>query len=415
MNSRSNLYTRVLGLLTHEYMLYAIAAAMFVGVYYARAAVSIATGALGVIAVLTVLSNEKRIALLKQRETMSLMAVFLLMALSGLVSENTAKWFKVLMINIPYLAIPAGIWAFGPIKKQVIYRLALIFIAVSAVSAILVIANYLENREMYDELYRFGKVIPTPIRHIRYSLFLALAATLGLGVILDRIPQSTVANWTVAVMTLILVVTIHVLAVRTGIVSLYGGILGLVLAMILRERRWVIAGATIAVLVGGAFIAYKTLPSVANKIAYMRYDLKMLQEEGLSPEYSDNMRIISIQHGIEIFKQYPVFGAGIGDLPDLMVERYEKYSPNVPADARYSPISQFVYWLSALGVVGTLVLLILLFYPLALNWKYSYALIALYACMFTSLIPEAGLQLQLGKTLFLVILCLILGYRRSAM
>ncbi len=402
---------RIYALLTHEYFLYAIVLTICIGTYYARAAVSIATVALGVVGLFTVLQADRRREILRDHSIVALTSVFLVVAISGLISSNTEMWLVRVFTNIPYLAIPAGIWAFGPFDKKIIVRLMLIFIVITSISAAAMMADYAMHFKAYNELYLVGKIIPTPIIHVRYSYFLAVAAICCFGLVMDKLNAAPKAKMTIGAIGIFLAVCTHVLAVRTGILALYGGILTLVVLLIIREKKWQIGIGALLLVVLVAIGSTKFLPSVANKMGYVLHDLKMYTKK-VSPEYSDNIRFVSIRHGINIFLENPLFGVGVGDIDDATKAMYESETPSVPKDRRFPPISQFVFWLASFGIVGTAVLIGLLVYPLFRHGRHSYLLWGIYALTAFSFFGETTIQLQLGKTIFLLLIVIVLQWER---
>ena len=122
-----------------------------------------------------------------------------------------------------------------------------------------------------------------------------------------------------------------------------------------------------------------------------------------------------MKHGLQVWRDNPVFGTGIGDIDDVIMATYERETPEMPEENRFTPISQYVYWLSSLGLLGTLLLLSLLWTPLVMNIRDSYAMAGIYFAIFASIIGETSIQLQLGKTLFLFLVCLLLNFRRWQM
>jgi len=394
-------------LLTHEYFFYAIVAAISIGVYYARAAVSIGTGALACIALVTVVQRGQFQRLLNSKYTIALMSVFLVFLLSGINSANTQEWLSRLGDNLPFLAVPAGVWAYGSLGKKQISVSIGIFLVITTLSSVIVIGDYLFHTEEYNQLYKVGKTIPTPIIHVRYSFFLALAAVLAAGLMLDdyiRVKWKRIALMAVG---LWLIICVHILAVRTGIFALYGAVLTLGVLHTVYTRRWKVmlitfAGMT-AMIVGSVLF----LPSVSNKIQYVLHDLKVLREQGVSPEYSDNLRLISIIHGMEIFVDHPVAGVGVGDVEDEMQLKYEADTAMIPAERRFPPISQYVFWLAAFGLLGTSALIGLLLFPVIRHGGKTYLLIGIYALTGLSFLAETSIQLQLGKTVFVLLVAII--------
>jgi len=395
--------------LTHEYFLYAIVLAISVGIYYARAAISLSELTLGVIGLLTIIQPDKRKAILKDKSLLALTSVFVIFLLSGLISENTSTWLGEFKTNISFLAIPVGIWAFGPIDRKTLVRLVLIFIAVTGLSAIAVMIDYAFHFEEYNDLYKVGKTIPTPITHVRYSYFLAMAAICSIGILMDNLLLARRDKLALGIIATFLVICLHIFAVRTGLLSLYGGVLTLGVLIIIREGKWKVGIGALTLIILLALLSVKLLPSAFNKLGYVMYDLKMFTQ-GVSPDYSDNVRITSISHGLKIFSENPIFGVGAGDVSDAMFDAYESDTPMVPNDRRYDPISQVVYWLTAYGLLGTIFIVGLLLLPLKMHGKRSYTLWGIYALTAFSFVGETPFQWQLGKAGFLMLVAIIMQW-----
>jgi O-antigen ligase len=393
--------------LTHENFLYVIALALFLGIYYSRAAVSISVVTIGLIGLFTVVQAKKRQVILKDRSLLALTAVFVVFLLSGLVSANTGVWFEHLKSNTTFLAVPFGMWAFGPFDRKTLVRLILIYIVITCFSAVAVMIDYAGHFDEYNDLYKVGKSIPTPVMHIRYSYFLALAAICSIGLLLDKLVLDTRYRIATGVMAAFIVVCLHILAVRTGLLALYGGIITLGVLVVIREGKWKIAIGALGLIVILAFLSVKLLPSAFNKLGYVMYDLNKLKQ-GVSPDYSDNVRITSIRHGLKIFRENPAIGVGVGDISDVIKEVYTTDTPMVPDDRKYDPISQFVYWLATYGLLGTILIGGLLLYPLKKYGRHSYLLWGIYTITAFSFIGETPFQWQLGKAIFLMLLTIVL-------
>ena len=393
--------------LTHENFLYVIVLALFLGIYYSRAAVSISVFTFGFIGLLTLVQAEKRRVILKDKSLLALTAVFLVFLLSGLVSSNTSVWLESLKSDITFVAVPFGMWAFGPFDRKTLVRLIMIFIVITCLSAVAVMIDYAGHFDAYNDLYKVGKSIPTPVMHIRYSYFLALAAICSIGLLLDNLVYDTRHRIATGVMAAFIVACLHILAVRTGLLALYGGILTLGVLIIIREGKWKVGIGALGLIVILALLSVKLLPSAFNKLGYVMYDLNMLAK-GVSPDYSDNVRITSIRHGLKIFRENPIFGVGAGDISDVIKEVYATDTPMVPDDRKYDPISQFVYWLATYGLLGTILIGGLLLFPLKIYGRRSYMLWGIYTITAFSFIGETPFQWQLGRAIFLVLLTIVL-------
>lgn len=393
-------------------ILYLIFATACIGLFYARALPSIFSGILiGITLLNWILSKDSPRELSRYPALLALMGIFLVYVFSAWHSDDLGRWWKLTWDNALYVFIPLGFYTFRNVPSGTWTRLLMIFVLACTLSAISVMADYVLHFAEYNELYKVGKTIPTPIIHVRYSYFLAVAACLGLAIAYQSHRSGRHAErlrkFVMLGAGVFLAIVVHLLAVRTGMIALYGGLAAGLACMVFIEGRWklgLISAATVIVLF---VIAYNAFPSVTNKVAYVMYDLKMLRQQGATAEYSDNVRITSIRHGLTLLEDKLITGTGIGDLNTDIEALYAEKTPAFPAENRYPPISQYFYWLTAFGIVGTGVLLFFLLYPLFKS-RFNYFLIVIYATTLCSAIGETTIELQRGKVTFLMLVCVAL-------
>lgn len=413
--------------MTGEGILFLAFTAGCVGIYYGKAWLSIYTGIIFGVAALNALLHPKWLKeITRYPEFIAIGLLFFVYVLSVFHSDNIARWARLSFDNVLYAAIPLGYYCYRHVTGIVWYRLLLIFLAVSTLSALSVMIDYALHFEEYNALYKIGKTIPTPVIHVRYSYFIALAACLSFALSYEQTKVSRTANsnspsqsfgeqgWRIALLAgIFLTIVVHVLAVRTGLIALYGGLGLMMLFVVLRDGKWKLGILTALGIFIVFMIAYNAFPSIANKIGYVLYDLNKLKESGALAEYSDNVRITSIQHGLALWKENLITGTGIGDLRHEMHRMYAERSPNFPEESWFPPISQYVYVLTAFGLIGALLFFALLLYPLFKS-PFSYVLLAIYATTLFSSIGETTIELQIGKTAFVSLLCIALLYNRQS-
>ena len=269
--------------------------------------------------------------------------------------------------------------------------------------------EYVFNYSTYSESYKTGKTISTPILHIRYSYFISLALLVGIALLIERNRLFGFMKKTLPFLVIFLFGFLHVLAVRTGLLSFYAG---LGLFAIIAGKKYM----KIQYMVGIAsglflilFLAIQFVPSLKNKIQYSRYDLKMFMENTGHHLYSDNLRLISIKNGLDILNSNPMVGAGIGDIEVEMKERYKNLYPDIPLDLQATPINQIVFSLASFGFVGGILFFIFLFYPLTYKEHlFDTKLLMIYGATLGSFMGDASIELQLGKVAFVVLISLSL-------
>ena len=191
-----------------------------------------------------------------------------------------------------------------PVTSRQLRTILVFLLVVLSMTGLGVLINYLMHMTEIQEGLLRGKPIPVPRNHIRFSLLLALTAIGGLTLWSSPKLRGELPRWTVAAPTVFLILLLHILAVRTGLLALYAG--GLMLAIresVRRRKPWLIA-ATLLLLAGALVAGYRFVPSFQSRIDYMRWDLQQFAE-GKGGEYADSGRIASLLVGWEIWQEHP--------------------------------------------------------------------------------------------------------------
>ena len=339
---------------------------------------------------------------------------FLLVLFSGFYSEDSEHFLEKLRIKLPLLALPVALGSIRAFSTRQFFGLLYFFILVMTVSSIFVLANYATNFETITKSFLYGKAIPTPFNHIRFSLMLSLAIISGLVVLRSKIKLKwNWEKWIIGLLTVFLFIAIHVLSVRSGLLALYVALFFLILHYILSSRKFLVGGILLVVLAAMPVAAYFSFPSLKNKISYALWDLKMYAQ-GDTNYYSDTRRLVSIQVGIEVAKESLLFGVGAGDVRNEILNYYETSLPQIPTENRKLPHNQFVWVLAGTGIVGLLLFLFAILFPLFHNGLYKFPyVVAFHLIIFTSFLTEHTIETQIGTAFFSLFLVMILNYFSS--
>jgi O-antigen ligase len=253
-----------------------------------------------------------------------------------------------------------------------------------------------------------GQSIPTPVDHIKYSLFVAFA-TLSCFLLYwtdwFSNPRLKISNMVIGVF---LFVFLHILAVRSGLAVFY---LSLIVYLLINVFSKKLAFQKLLLMLTGIllipFVALKTIPSLERKIGYMKYDIEMyLQGKGSS--YSDSERIYSYKVGYGLFKSSPILGTGIGD---LLNESELSYKDKFGLDLRKYPHNMYLFLLAGLGLIGFILCLIAFLYP---SWYFRRNLDPFFLCftvlVLISFIVENTIQRSYSTAFYLFFSLLGISY-----
>lgn len=303
----------------------------------------------------------------KEPSYLAVAVLFFVVVASGVNSENISGWLEQLKLKIPFLAFPI-IFLNRPRVDKIEYRnLYLCIIAISFVSALHVCLNYMLNYEAITYDIGSGKTIPTPTHHTRYSVMVAIAVLASIVINLSSSLLNKLQKQISIAVGIFLFAFLHMLSIRSGLLVLYVGVLVLGTWHLIATKKFALLIGFFAVISLIPIVAYHTLPSFYNKVHYTKYDFKM-NAEGKGDNYSDSERLLSIKTGIDLIKENPILGTGIGDLQDevgsIYLEEYKKTLVKLPHN-------QFVFAGAGMGIILGLIYTTCFFIPLFRCFKFE--------------------------------------------
>lgn len=323
--------------------------------------------------------------------------LFLPVLWTGLYSEDTNGWLRVMRIRLPFLGLPVAFFLLPRLSRKELKAVAGIFIGAAVVVAVGVLVNYAMHFETIQAKLKTGQYIPVPRHHIRFSIGIAIAFTLSVALSLDSgLPRQPRRAATGAAIFLFLFQ--HILAVRSGLVSLYLAILVLALYGMTVRRFRRAAVLTLLVLVLVPPVALRLVPSLREKVNYTIYDFKMYLR-GKGQGYSDSERLTSIQIGLSLGRKHWLTGVGIGDVKQetgrrMKAMHYVKF---------LDPHNEYVFFFAGAGLPGLLFLLAGLWIPFWYRRHYRNPFFtAIQVIFFLTLMVEAGLETSAGAGYYLL-------------
>lgn len=343
----------------------------------------------------------------------SIMLLIIITVIGGIYSSNTEYYVKMVVLGSPFLFIPLAIGAAPVIRKKDLILLIYIFCIILFFTGIVILANYLMHyKEMTDALSR-GKAIETPFKeHIRYSIMMAfcIVSLIYLRIKNWYLMAERTEKYGQIVLLSLFVILIHILSVRSGLLSLYLCLVIFAFYFSYYKRKYLIGACILLGVVLLPVAAYQFISGVTKKIDYMIYDMNMLSQ-GKGGTYSDSERLISMAAGAKVIKENVIWGVGTGDIKDEMNRIYARdYSYIDPAN-RKLPHNQFLWVWASNGLIGVVCLLIGIFYPLLYKKNYKDLLLVMFFIItVSSFITEHTLEIQVGIAFYVIWLTILLNY-----
>lgn len=337
------------------------------------------------------------------------LGIFFLFLISSLASTNLDAALVRLRIALPLFFLPIAFALLPPFTKKEYQQLLSIFLGGMTLACLGVLCYYWLNYEEMQQRLIVSKAIPTPNgEHIRFSLMINLAVFAGFWLLQEGFYWKDIKErWLIGGMTFFLIITLHLLSVRIGMVVLYAGLGMTALYYILLKKYYLLGLLSIIGLFTVPFLAYKYVPSITTKVNLTRHNWHMYQQ-GYIGEYSDTQRLLSYKIAWDVAKQAPWFGVGIGDLNDEQAKIYKK---KYPEQQVMYPHNFFLTLYAATGVLGLLFFLFCFLFPFFYHQNYKNLFFLLfYLTIFLSFMTENTLLSAIGVGIYSFFLLFSLNY-----
>lgn len=333
---------------------------------------------------------------------------FFVVLIGPLPAEDYSYWLARLRIKLPFLGLPLVFLGHPALSRKSFLGLLYFLLVLMLLTAIGVSVNYALNYEAVQEMLKRGQPMPTPRNHIRYSLILAFSI-LGGGYLYQQgfYLKCRWERYGLLAATLLLLLFIHLLSVRSGLLALYIALGILSIRYIAASRRYLLGGLALVLLCSLPLLAYWLVPSFQAKVAYMKWSLEKFQE-GEGDIYADPGRIVSWQVGWAIHREHPLAGIGYGNIRAEVERRFAQDYPGRPQ--ALLPHNQFLFILAASGYIGLSVFVFAYLFPLFYQRNYRHPLLLGFYCIATAaFLIEHTIENAMGVGFFVFFLLLLLN------
>jgi O-antigen ligase len=340
--------------------------------------------------------------LVDHRAFLMITLLFWVFALSFFGSEDKGFWLARTRIRIPFLVLP---WAFANLPvlgfrryAALIYVFVLVLVLFTAGSLL----NFALDPDTILSGLGEGQPVPVPRNHIRFSLMIVLAIVSGGWLVgkADYWSSRMERNWFAGAL-IFLFLAVHILSVRSALIALYAALGFSVFRFLFLTKNWKVGILALVLLVLAPVIALNTVGSLKQRVAYMLYDWQHFRSAEGGESYSDSERFISLDVGARIWLDNKVMGVGVGDL-EQETQRYTSNFHPFYAETPKLPHNQFIYILAGTGLIGLMVSLLALLYPLTIaTYRKFYLFIVFQVIVFVSFLVEYTLETSIGAAFYL--------------
>ena len=400
-----------------EQIYFGLCVALLAGLFFSRALLSTLPAILFVFA-LTRKNLTERVQLLKEnRPAIALLAIYGLLVISFFYTESQQNWFLQMYRYSAFLFLPAAARLLPPLRVKQVYTLLYLFLLFATGITIGTISKYAANIEAHNELIIHSQNPPTINRifHIHFGMMMALAIFFGVyiyrsSVVLWRKPEKYLAIGCIV----ILFVSIHILAYRTGLLALYITLFFQLFAFIKNQKQYLIGGVLLILLVTAPVVAYLSLESVQLRVENTRTDIsRYINHENIN-YYSISQRLAAWETAFSIVKRNWLVGVGPADIKLEMERQYDIKDFGLSKPNQVMIHNQYLHILVGSGIIGLSLFLYMLGYPfMRLIRQKDFCGTVFLSIMGSAMLVDSFFELQRGLHLFAFFYMLLIIMREQ--
>ena len=328
-------------------------------------------------------------------------ALYLFVLISGLYTVNLPDWRHEIFRQLPWLGVPLAFTVAVPLRQGQRVAVGVLFVLGTAAVGLATLAQFMGRTAAITEAIRLGQNVPviTRVFHIHFGVMLALA--FFWGVELQRSPLAR--PWLRAALLgalAAIVLVLHVLAYRTGLLALYAGLLAAVLRL-LWYRRWGPVMGLLGLLVAGPWLGYQLLGPLQQRWGNTRWDISQFLNGRDINDYSLARRLAAWETAVVVVRAHPLLGVAPADANAAMMEQYAWRDFGLRPENRIMIHNQYLHALVGGGVLGLVLWLAVLLGPLVQPGLRQNPYIRHFVVVFgAALCVDSMLELQTGYNLF---------------
>lgn len=270
------------------------------------------------------------------------------------------------VMKMVLVLFPSYVFALSPNQKMTSWVHVLIILAMT-VSSFYSLIHFFMNDESIIASYKVSKVMPVLSYgdHIRISWVTVISMVLAMY----EVKHTTKTYYKVILVAYIAfqALFLHFLGSKTGLITLY---LTMILAsymLLPKGKKW-LAFLLYILMILGAYSAVKYIPSLRERINFVKYDFQHYSKGEYREGLSDAIRYYSLLAGKDIISKHPISGVGFSHLKSEVDQWYKSEMPQIPESSYFIPSSEIVIYWAALGIIGLFIFILHLVYPLFVSY-----------------------------------------------
>jgi len=380
---------------------------IIVGVFSYAAINSICTGLLVINWIAAGNLKQKINTLRNSKIFWVLISLFLLHLLGLLYTSNFTYALKDLKIKLPIFFLPIVFIASPSLSVKEFRSILNVLLITALLSSIYGMYYYLRYFKVtFFELREMSQFIS----HIRLSLLNTIAAFAAFYLLAkNNWRKFSYTNLYYLMAGIWLFIFNGIMGARMGLVVFFILLLLGSIFLVIRHKKIWLAAVLLISMIALPILSYLTLPSIKMRTHEVVYELQSYQLNQDPNGKSIAQRFVYWNIAWDIFKTAPLIGIGTGDVEDAFNSYYLAHPNLLQLQYQHRAHNQWLTMLLTFGILGLLLFMLLVFYPLFYKRKYlDYFYIVFFIAFALSMLTEDTLETQAGVTFYALFNCLFL-------
>jgi O-antigen ligase len=351
---------------------------------------------------------------IKNKFLILFISLFIIHLLGLLYTSNFRYAFKDLDIKFPLLVFPFLLIGRG-VSKNTIDLILKGFVIGCIICSIGAFSNSIQ---VYSQTRDVSKMLYEGMQFIMHSSYFALYLSFAIAYLFFKLDSknSLFSNNNLAIFSLIFffIIVVIFLNSRAGMIGLGVSFLFFLFYVII-EKRLKLFYFLISIFLLTSLFVLTTSSQIFNRFKLISKESVNVTSsvpnvEPVSNINNIDLRMAILTIGFDLFKESPVIGYGTGDIKDVLVEGYKKENFIKGYDRKYNCHNQFLQFLLAFGIIGLLVFLVSLVYPMFFAFfkkNYLYVFLILMLCF--NFLFESMLETKAGVEFYAFFNALLIG------
>ena len=282
-----------------------------------------------------------------------LLLILLPVFISGCWSADIRNWAESITVRLPLVSIALGCSAVIFSRKNWLL-VACVYLISIAIGCVWSLWQYAIDPAAMQASYLKAKVLPTLADqdYVRFSWMVMIGVLIAFRSF--ALIRSRLSKYILIALIVFFIIYLHILAAKTGLLCLYACAIVYMIDLMIRQRKWKTGLAWMAAAVMIIFVAYQSLPTLRNRVQYVRFDFSLYSKNGSAPGYNDAARWVSLRAGYELTNAHPFTGVGFGDMRSAINAWHEKNLPSSLAYERFLPADEWLVYGTGSGWPGML-------------------------------------------------------------